>query len=61
MPMTQAFTKEVDKFAGANLSISKKDFINMYHKSQQVITSTLASQAFREVGINSKLHPVKVL
>ncbi|SAM61152.1 uncharacterized protein UBRO_20410 [Ustilago bromivora] len=30
----QAFTKEVDKFAGANLSISKKDFINMYSKSQ---------------------------
>ncbi|SYW81915.1 uncharacterized protein UHO2_00412 [Ustilago hordei] len=60
-PLQQAFTKEVDKFAGANLSISKKDFINMYCKSQQVITSTLASQAFREVGINSKLHPDKVL
>ncbi|KAJ1592661.1 hypothetical protein NDA11_000408 [Ustilago hordei] len=57
----QAFTKEVDKFAGANLSISKKDFIDMYSKSQQVITSTLASQAFRDVGINSKLHPEKVL
>ncbi|SAM74784.1 uncharacterized protein UBRO_20499 [Ustilago bromivora] len=60
-PLQQAFTKEVDKFAGANLSISKKDFIDMYSKSQQVITSTLASQAFREVGIDSKLHPEKVL
>ncbi|KAJ1576820.1 hypothetical protein NDA14_004209 [Ustilago hordei] len=60
-PLQQAFTKEVDKFAGANLSISRKDFIDMYSKSQQVITSTLASQAFRDVGINSKLHPEKVL
>ncbi|KAJ1033431.1 hypothetical protein NDA13_001422 [Ustilago tritici] len=57
----QAFAKEVDKFAGANLSNSKKDFINMYSKSQQVITSTLASQAFKEFGINSKLHSEKVL
>ncbi|SPC66752.1 uncharacterized protein UHOD_11418 [Ustilago sp. UG-2017b] len=60
-PLQQAFTKEVDKFAGANISISKKDFIDMYSKSRQVITSTLASQAFRDVGINSKLHPEKVL
>ncbi|SAM82519.1 uncharacterized protein UBRO_21002 [Ustilago bromivora] len=40
-PLQQAFTKEVDKFAGANLSIT--------------------SQAFRDIGINSKLHLEKVL
>ncbi|SAM69831.1 uncharacterized protein UBRO_20465 [Ustilago bromivora] len=60
-PLQQAFTKEVDKFAGANLSISKKDFIDMHSKSRQVITGALASQAFRDIGINSKLHPEKVL
>ncbi|SAM81050.1 uncharacterized protein UBRO_20591 [Ustilago bromivora] len=30
-PLQQAFTKEVDKFSGANISISKKDFNSKLH------------------------------
>ncbi|SAM60402.1 uncharacterized protein UBRO_20409 [Ustilago bromivora] len=30
-PLQQAFTKEVDKFAGVNISISKKDFNSKLH------------------------------
>ncbi|SJX61634.1 related to transposase [Sporisorium reilianum f. sp. reilianum] len=54
-PLQKAFTTEVDKFAGANLSISKKDFLGMYIKACQVITGRATAKAFKDVGIDSTL------
>ncbi|CDS01922.1 hypothetical protein [Sporisorium scitamineum] len=46
--MVKAFTTEVDKFAGANLSISKKDFLGMYIKAHQVITRRATAKTFKD-------------
>jgi len=45
-PLQNAFTAEVDKFAGANLSISKKEFLKMYSKAQKVVTGAAAAKVF---------------
>ncbi|SJX62791.1 related to transposase [Sporisorium reilianum f. sp. reilianum] len=60
-PLQKAFTTEVDKFAGANLSISKKDFLSMYIKARQVITGRATAKAFKDVGIDSTLCHETVL
>ena len=43
--LQRAFSTEVDKYAGANLSISKKDFLSMYIKAHQVITGRATAKA----------------
>ncbi|SPO28368.1 uncharacterized protein UTRI_04765 [Ustilago trichophora] len=60
-PLQNAFTAEVDKFAGANLSIGKKDFLKMYVKARRVITGSAATKAFKDVGIDTVINREKVL
>jgi len=54
-PLQNAFTQEVDKYAGANLSIGKKDFLRMYIKARESITGRAAAKAFKDVGIDSDI------
>ncbi|CDU23184.1 related to transposase [Sporisorium scitamineum] len=54
-PLQKAFTTEVNKFADANVPISKKDFLGMYIKACQVITGRATAKAFKDVGIDSTL------
>jgi len=52
---------EVNKYAGANLTISKSEFLGMYIKARHVITSRAAAKAFKDVGIDSEICRETVL
>ena len=60
-PLQKAYCNEVDHLAGGNVTVTKKDFIQLYEKARVVLTNRLAWNAFKAVGIEEDPDKFKVL